>query len=333
MRAGMLLVRERAWWFNKIPFSVFFVLLLLDGTPVTPRAATVLAAVVLAVCAVGNYGYAVNELYDIDEDARLGRANAAARVGRPRMRTIVGVSALCAVAFGFVAGGLAASFLTLLALALPLAYSIPPLRLKERTWLGVAADALAAHVFPALLALIAVAHEGLRPVGAALATATIVWSLATGTRGILAHQLATAEADERAGLATIVHRAGARRIESFILGGLLPLELIALAGAIALCRPGPILIAGIVLYLGYEGAKVLSGVFRVIAFRAAGQPYVPFVEESFYKAWGPIAVALDATRVDLTYLLVVPLYVLMFRPHLRAESQRIVMLARSLRRR
>ena len=50
---------------------------------------------------------------------------------------------------------------------------------------------------------------------------------------------------------------------------------------------------------------------------------MPFVEESFYKAWGPIAIALDAARHDPAYLAVMPLYFLAFRPQLRLEWQRL----------
>ena len=320
---AVILVRPRAWWFNKVPLSVTLVLLLLDGRPFSPAALVVLAAVVLAICAVGNYGYAVNELYDVDEDARAGRANAAAATGSRRMWAIVGASALCADAFAAVAAGAAAAVLTLLELALPLAYSAPPLRIKERRWLGVCADALAAHVYPAVLALLAVAHWALRPVTLALAVCVAVWSVAAGLRGILSHQLHTADRDRDAGLKTVVHDIGNARVETFIVVALLPLEVGALGGALVASNAGVTLWIFVAAYLIYEFVKTVGGSFRVTAFRPQGQPYVPFVEESFYKAWGPIVLALDAARADLRYLLVIPAYALLFRPHLQAEARRL----------
>ncbi|HEY5412023.1 MAG TPA: hypothetical protein VIJ94_14980, partial [Caulobacteraceae bacterium] len=137
-----LLVRPWAWWLNKVPLSVTLVLLLVDGGPLTFTAMASLALVVLSVCAVGNYGYALNDLYDIEEDTRTGRPNAALALGRRRTGWIVAGSAAAALILGWLAAGAWGGALALGVLMLPLAYSVPPLRIKERGWLGVAADAL-----------------------------------------------------------------------------------------------------------------------------------------------------------------------------------------------
>lgn len=331
MGATSILIRPRAWWYNKVPLSVTLCVLLLDGRRFTVEALIAFVAVVLAVCAVGNVGYAVNEIFDIDEDARLGRINAAAGVALSWMWSVVAGSALCAGIFGGIAAGPYGALLSVGVLCLPLAYSAPPVRIKERKWLGVAADALAAHVYPATLALVAVAHWALRPVPSALAVAVVVWAVAAGLRGILSHQLATSEQDRNAGLQTVVHDLGNRRLERLVIGAILPLEAAAFVVAIVLCDTGIVLWIGGGLYLLYELFKTLSGTFRVSAFRPEGQAYVPFVEESFYKAWGPVVLALDAARVDLFYLLVIPAYVLLFRPHMRAESQRLLAVWAALR--
>lgn len=318
-----LLVRPHAWWYNKVPLSVLLVLLLLDGERFTWGALAVLALIVGAVCAVGNYGYALNDLYDIDEDARLGRPNAAARAGRRTMWAIILGSAIGAETCAFGAAGPWGILVTTLALCLPLAYSIPPVRVKERRWLGVCADGLAAHVFPATLALIAVAHWALRPIPPGLAACVVAWSAAAGLRGILSHQLHTADQDAGAGLATVVHAHGRRTVERAVLYGILPLELVAFAGAIVLCDGGPVLWAFVGLYLAFEAFKTLDGRFRVNALRREGQAYVPFLEEGWYKVWGPIAFAADAARVDPLYLATIPVYAVLFRAHFRAEWYRL----------
>jgi 4-hydroxybenzoate polyprenyltransferase len=306
-----------------VPLSVSLVLLLLDGRPLSLDALFVLAMVALTVSAVGNYGYALNDLFDIDEDARLSRSNAAAAVGARRMAGIIGASALCAAAFATAVAGATGAILTLLEFCVPLAYSVPPVRLKERKWLAVCADALAAHVYPALLALLAVAHSTLRPVTTVLAVCVVVWSAAAGLRGILSHQLHTADQDRNAGVRTVVHDFGNACIERFIVAAILPLEVAGFGGALISCSGGAVLWLFVALYLTYEIFKTISGRFRVTAFRAEGQRYLPFVEESFYKAWGPVVLSLDAGRADLAYWLVIPVYVLLFRAHLRIELHRL----------
>ncbi|HEX3551416.1 MAG TPA: hypothetical protein VHT53_13610 [Candidatus Elarobacter sp.] len=317
-----VLVRAHAWWYNKVPISFATVLLLLDGRRASWGGGMALLAVVLTVCAVGNYGYALNDLFDLDEDARAGRVNAAAGIGVRRSWAIVAASAACAVAFGALAAGIIGAAITLLELCLPLAYSVPPLRVKERGWLGVVADALAAHVYPAVLALFAVAAWTGRPIGTALAACAVAWSAAAGLRGILTHLLHTAERDRRAGLRTIVD-AGALRLERLITALLLPIELLGFGGMLVLCRVGPVLWIGVALYLAYETFMTADGRFSVIMFRPSGQRYVPFVEERFYKSWAPLVLALDAARIDLLYLLAVPLYVVLFRRHLVNEAVRV----------
>ena len=317
------LIRPRAWWFNKVPLSITLVMLLVDGHQADLAAAAALVLVVLTICAIGNYGYALNDLYDLEEDARAGRGNAAAKLGKKRIGWIVGISALCAEGLGIAAAGRWGGALTLAELALPMIYSLPPWRIKERKWLGVAADALAAHVYPAVLALMTVSRFGIRPLSNLLLACMLGWSAAVGIRGILSHQLHTSDRDRQAGLLTVVHDLGKVRLERFIMAVLVPIEVVGFIGAVAACDPGPVLLVLGVLYLAYEAFKTAAGGFTVNAFRAEGQAYLPIVEEIFYKAWGPIVVSLDAARVNPAFVLVAVAYLYLFAPHMRTEAIRL----------
>ena len=159
----------------------------------------------------------------------------------------------------------------------------------------------------------------------------VVWSAAAGLRGILSHQLHTADQDRSAGLRTIVHDLGNARVERLVVFALLPLQALAFGGALVSCNAGVVLWAFVALYVLYEAFKTVSGRFRVTAFRPQGQRYLPFLEESFYKAWGPIVFALDAARADLLFVLVIPAYALLFRPHLHAELLRFRAVVAALR--
>jgi|WetSurMetagenome_2_1015567.scaffolds.fasta_scaffold11065_2 4-hydroxybenzoate polyprenyltransferase len=318
------LVRPWAWWLNKVPLSITLVLLLLDGEPLSLRGALALVLVVATVCAVGNYGYALNDLFDTDEDKKTGRGNAAITLGRRRTSWITAVSALLALGFGGLAAGAAGAGLTLVELCLPLAYSMPPLRIKERKWLGVASDALAAHVYPAALALMTVRRLGLADPQVLVIACVLAWSLAAGLRGILSHQLHTADRDRAGGLSTVVHDLGRAPLERFVVFVLLPIEAVGFIGAVAGSEAGPALWAFGGLYLACEAYRTLNGGrFRVTALRPEGQPYLPLVEESFYKAWGPLVIAIDAARVDARFLIAPVLYAYLFRHHLRIETARL----------
>lgn len=323
LRLEAWLIRWRAWWYNKVPLSITLVLLLLDGRSFTFAAAAVLSLVVLTVSAVGNYGYALNELYDVEEDARAKRANAAAALGRSRMTTIIFISSAAAVALAGAVAGLSGMALTIGAMGVTLLYSRPPWRIKERKWLGVVADALSAHVFPAALALIAVVHWDLRAPGLPLAAGILAWSAAAGLRGILSHQLHTADRDRDGGLTTVVHDFGAPRLERFIIFVLLPIEVGGFVLGMASCDVGWPLWTFSALYLAHEIYRTTAGGFVVTALRPQGQPYVPFLEESYYKAWGPLFIAVDAARIDPVFLAALPLYWFLFRPHLVRETAKL----------
>lgn len=331
MLISRYLARPWAWWLNKAPLSITLVLLLVDGQAFGLRQAAVLALVVLAICAVGNFGYALNDLYDVEEDRKTGRPNFAVAVGPRKAAWIICVSALVALLLGWLAAGALGAGMTVIELLLPLTYSIPPIRTKERTWLGVLSDALAAHVYPAALALMAVRHLGAGSASDLVAACVLAWSAAAGLRGILSHQLHTADRDMTGGLTTVVHVAGRKPVERFVMVVLLPIEAAGFIGAVAGSHAGPVLWGLGALYLGWEAYRMFDRRFTVRAFRPEGQRYVPLVEEAFYKAWGPVVIALDCARVDLEYLVLPLLYALMFRPHLKAEAQRLALLGGILR--
>jgi 4-hydroxybenzoate polyprenyltransferase len=279
--------------------------------------------VVAIVCCVANYGYALNELFDIDEDRRGGRANVAATVGRRRMWSIIVLSAASALALAALLAGVIGGALTAVELLLPLAYSIPPLRVKERGWLGVSADAAAAHLYPALLALIVVQHLSIRSYAPPIVLTVAVWSLATGLRGILSHQLQSEEHDRATQLSTVVHRYGRETIERLVVFGLLPIEVLAFSAAIMASHATALFKTVWLVFMLYEFLKFALNAFPVVVFKRDGQRYLPFVDEGFYKAWGPPALALDAALADPLYLILAALYALAFRTRLIMEWAQI----------
>lgn len=131
-----ILVRPRAWWYNKVPLSVLLGLMLVGGRPFTVSVFLVLAGLVATVCCVANYGYALNELFDREEDRRAGRRNVAADRSNSAVTTIILLSAGSALLVANFTGGIRGLLATAVVLFLPLAYSVPPLRTKERGWLA-----------------------------------------------------------------------------------------------------------------------------------------------------------------------------------------------------
>jgi 4-hydroxybenzoate polyprenyltransferase len=325
-----IVIRPRAWWFNKIPLSVFVLVLLVDGKPLTVAVLVSLIGLVGIVSCVANYGYALNELFDRDEDRRAGRSNAAESSSNGSMWCIIASSAALALCVSQAIGGVAAALLTIGELLIPLAYSVPPLRVKERGWAGILADALAAHVYPAALAMLVVSHQLLPIHHPVLIVCIAIWSLATGLRGILSHQLQSEESDRGAGLITIVHRLGHQRLVRLIVFVILPIEMVMLATLLLQSDATVFLKTVAVIFALYEYLKFHFNLFPVLVFTRQGQRYLPFVDEGFYKVWGPLALIVDAAFTDILYLTLVPVFVLMFRPRIKHEWAQISSAAKAI---
>jgi hypothetical protein len=58
-------------------------------------------------------------------------------------------------------------------------------------------------------------------------------------------------------------------------------------------------------------------------FTRRGQAYIPFVDEGFYKVWGPVAALVDASLFDARYLVCIPVYILLFRLRVTMERQQV----------
>ena len=173
------------------------------------------------------YGYLVNDLADVELDRRAGKSNAFHGTSRTQkglvMAAVSGMMVVCGLPFVrqpdfvplWIAWVLAATF-----------YSLPPLRLKERGALGLAATIAAQQPLPAALAFAALGH--LRTWGA---LAFIAYITLRGISSDVGHQMRDRARDETAGANTFAVRRGHAAIarlyglglelESLLLGAIL----------------------------------------------------------------------------------------------------------------
>jgi cyclopropane fatty-acyl-phospholipid synthase-like methyltransferase len=214
--------------------------------------------------------------------------------------------------------------LTAMVLLLPLAYSVPPLRIKERYWAGVFADALAAHVFPAMLALLIVSQQQLASPSAQFTWILFIWSLAAGLRGILTHQFKDAASDQAAGLLTVAHQIGNVRLKRLIVFGLTPIEFLAIATAIALTPMTAFAGTMVLIYVAFEAIKTVQNVIPLRILNDHGHRYIPFVNEGGYKVWGPLIFALDAAVTDPAFLTIVLLFCLLFLSQIKQQISHVL---------
>lgn len=142
--------------------------------------------------------YVFNDYCDRRADSvRTGSAHTPSL--RPRATLLLAVaSCSIGVALAFrLAGDSRVRFLVILQVLAGLAYSLPPVRLKERGWAGVAAPALFQRLPNFWMVALAF------PVATRGALAVSVWLALTGLLFIVEHQLEDIDADRGSGVKTL----------------------------------------------------------------------------------------------------------------------------------
>jgi 4-hydroxybenzoate polyprenyltransferase len=328
-------LRTRDWWSSKIPplLAVAYAVILV-GNVDWRQALPALLRLLLSIVGVAGYGYVLNDVFDVEEDRRRGKTNSMAGFNRYQQAALLlllaslGLAPMVGGPFGRVSVSL-----VVLNLALPMLYSIPPVRLKERGIFGVVADAMGVHVVPTLFFAISMAglgdgSSGLRTTG--LIAAAGLWALMAGSRGIIVHQVRDRESDLSAGVKTFggTIDPGAARTVVFRL--MFPAELLALSVLLITVIPAaPILIGVIPVYLSFELLKVLDDWKLPIADadNPGGEPYVPLEHNDLYEVWLPLSLSVQLAARALPFAILSVVHLVVFAPSIRGRLADMVSLS------
>lgn len=288
-------VRVSQWWGHKIPpviGAVGFGALVGQGS-IDGLLGRLLLLVVSAI-GLATFGHLLNDWCDITSDALAGKTNRLAPMSpQTRAAVVVLAAMLGLVPWAWLPMSGWTSALLGTELALFVAYSVPPFRLKSRGLWGVAADAGYAYAVPFLLAGTLAGSREQRAQLALLGA----WGLVVGGRSILYHQLEDRDADELAGVQTAVYRMGEARVLWLIGWILVPLEVV---GAIALVAVAgswwlTLIIVGAALYRCFQVALLGTGhqdQRRGLPALVAFQFTNPFVEQWLpLGCWVALAIA------------------------------------------
>jgi 4-hydroxybenzoate polyprenyltransferase len=221
------LARWREWAQSKLPYIGAAALLLVSPTSPALGVLQILCTIVLWAA----FGYGLNEVADRSSDAQAGKRNRAARLSRASLAVFLVLTG--GGAFGLSlqwAADAAGPALVVFGLGLAVAYSVPPVRLKERGAIGLLAGAAAQWAVPVLAVSAAEPGGWLRPAAWSLA----LLSLALGTRWMAVHQLQDASGDRRAAVRTY---ASGRGDVGRMLFGAFACELVFLTATLALAWP------------------------------------------------------------------------------------------------
>jgi hypothetical protein len=285
-------LRLRNPWNYKAPLLIALTYLAIAlGRAPWEQALLGMLASLCTIAGIAGLAYFLNDLGDVKADLLAGKDNAVADMDW-RQRTVT-LTVFLAAAFGpwlYLPFTRVSALLLGAELVLFVIYCFPPIRLKERGFLGVVADAAYAHALPAVLAVLTFAYmasepiQGLRDILLALAA----WQLALGMRNIVLHQLQDHAADVAGGNRTLAVAIGPQRLTSILKTMLVPLEILAFAGfALVLADRMPWLLPAYGIYV-----VLATGRLKLLA-----QPLPSTLREAlytygdnFYADWLPLLI-------------------------------------------
>lgn len=203
-RLGSLL-RVHQWLQYKIsPLLTPLYFLALHNAISFREGAWAAAALIVYFLSTAGLAFFLNDLSDIESDARSGKTNLVSQLSlRQRILGLIGLLGASIVSLLLLPFSLPLYGLALAELLCFVAYSFRPFRFKEG-YLGIIVDALYAHVLPFAITVSAVAAVTplTEPLPVMAGWLALLWQLSQGVRHILGHQLADFDGDRRAHVKT-----------------------------------------------------------------------------------------------------------------------------------
>lgn len=296
-------LRSDDWWESKLAPLVAIGILAATSSGASARhTRRQLTGLLGAAVPIAAAAHLINDYYDREQDEAAGRFVASRALGPgATLGSIVALDTSAVLSWRRVEHRSVDDAMFMLLLILPLTYSAPPIRTKERGIAGVANDALLAHVLPTALCVSVTRGRG--RVAGDLHAALLAWSVAAGLRGILGHQILDREDDVHAGVQTFVARAEPDRVEQFVRHGVFPVEIAALA-AIGWAVRGrlPVTIGGGVVVAGLIALARVAGLWqsplRVVPHHGDER----WVLWKWYRCWPALLAAAGASHRDRRWL-------------------------------
>ena len=242
------LIRWDEWYNSKIPLvflCIYYAALCrpeLGAFFVLGETARLLAVIIV----YASFGFLVNSYSDRQVDVEAGKPNPLAAMTETRARLLVAVVALVGLAGSFLLylDRVSVFVVTVAAYLVAAAYSLAPVRLKERDLWGLVAGGLAQRTFPALIVFQAMA------VWDAASIAICCMLTMMGIRFMAIHQAKDRESDLRARVKTVATTRGVPFLKDLTNLVLLPLELIALTlSLVFMARAFPALVVLVAFYI------------------------------------------------------------------------------------
>lgn len=320
-------IRAHEWWHYKLPVALGITYLfawtqgLSFGLLLLPSLLIIAAGFGLAI-----YASIFNDFMDLKQDQLAGKYTP--------MMSLTPTSRFCALALNvtllasiaYALRNLPFSFaLFMLIWTAYTAYSLPPIRLKERGILGVLCIGTGEHLLAALLAVAMVSEITGSPVSLGWVATVLAWALAFGCRGIIWHQLCDIENDRRSGCTTLGAMIGRSALTKLAERVIFPVEVVFF-GILIVGSHNWLVLAMLPVYGFCEWLRHRFMNTNLII--VAPKPNARFVLFEFYQVFLPLAVLFSACTKDSSAVFVTGTFCLLFAAPIASLVQHLSHMAR-----
>lgn len=292
------LARWPDWSTSKVPFLGAAALLL---APRDTSAFQILAIVGTVLCWAA-FGYGINDVADRASDLRAGKPNRATNLTPASWMTFLTLNVSISLALSLLwASDAVGPSLVMCGLVLATAYSLPPVRLKERGAIGLWSGAVSQWVLPVLAISAAEPGGWRRPASWCIA----LLGMAIGVRWMAVHQLHDTIADQRAGVRTYASRGGP--VWPVLLGAFVA-ESLLLVWTLVLMWPQTIPAAA-VLALWIVQQMLLRPRGEPMRQKLQGYDHAPLAE--YYFLLLPVTLALSRVESSPGFLVIAAMFAIL----------------------
>ncbi|HKK76323.1 MAG TPA: glycosyltransferase [Saprospiraceae bacterium] len=216
------------WWQAKAGnlLGILYLVILVEDIPFL-TALYYMGPAILTIVGIGGFGHFVNDWLDIEADLMAGKPNRVNDLSTWQRWALLTILLSVALFPWLVLPYDAVSCLLISAeLLLLTLYALPPVRLKERPWLGIITDGLYAYAVPAVLAAYTFSLVAGSDPNLLLLSLIFSWQLSLGIHNIMIHQIADFENDQRTQTNTLATSQSAAYLSRWITYYIWPLETI-----------------------------------------------------------------------------------------------------------
>ncbi|MEO0038076.1 MAG: hypothetical protein RIQ59_1287 [Bacteroidota bacterium] len=210
--------RTKEWWQPKAGnlLSAVYLAVLLYKIDFFTTLYFILPAIT-TILGIGIFGYFFNDFTDLESDRKANKKNMLEKLsGKFRILLFIGAVLLAILPWFFLPFDRFCIYLLVGEFTLLLVYAVPPIRLKEKGFVALVADALYAYAIPFTLAfhtfnLLSTSKENFIIIGVLFA-----WQLAVGMVNIIIHQIEDFENDIHTSTKTWVISVGLSKARKYL---------------------------------------------------------------------------------------------------------------------